>query len=80
MLYLYLGQYSDCRASNLPLSSIFLKVMISRTEGIRLRRKVVINTHLLGPVLGCLKMTTIDHQHYLETGDIPGVAGMIDSF
>ena len=65
MLYLYLGQYSDCRASNLPLSSIFLKV---------------INTHLLGPVLGCLKMTTIDHQHYLETGDIPGVAGMIDSF
>lgn len=36
------------------------------------------DTHILGPVPGCLKMTTIDPQHYLETGDIPRVAGLIE--
>lgn len=36
------------------------------------------DTHLLGPVPGCLKMTTTDHQHHVETGDIPGIAGMIE--
>ncbi|KAG2306080.1 hypothetical protein Bca4012_052373 [Brassica carinata] len=55
-----------------------MEVMVSMMEGIRLRRRIVMDTHLLGPVPGCLKMTTIDPQHYLETGDIPRVAGLIE--
>lgn len=63
---------------DLLTSAGLLLIMGSRAEGTRLRRRVVMDTHLLGPVLGCLKMTTIDHQHHVETGDTPGIAGMTE--
>jgi hypothetical protein len=50
--------------------------MVSRVDGTSLWRRLVMDTHLLGPVPECLII--IGHQHRVETGDIPGIAGMIE--